>query len=211
MYVPKKFIPTSAKEVNTFIKENSFATLFSQYLGKPIATHTPLFFLQEDVQDYLIGHIAKANEQHHCFDGKSKLLAVFTNQHSYVSSSWYSIPQAPTWNYISVHITGTAVPMSDAEARQLLSDMVDNYEAQEEKPFKVTDMPAPQFAAMLQAIVAFKIKVENIEASFKLSQNRSAEDHKNIITQLKKRGDEFSTMIAEDMEKTGIFDKNHRH
>jgi transcriptional regulator len=54
---------------------------------------------------------------------------------------------------------------------------------------------------MVKAIVGFSIEVESIDNVFKLSQNRDADSQKNIIAQLKKRGDENSFKIAEAMEK----------
>lgn len=206
MYVPKKFRAKSVDDIKTFIKENSFASLIS-YLGdKPIATHTPLFYSQIGGEDYLIGHISKANEQHQCFDGKQKLLAIFQNQHSYISSSWYSHTNAPTWNYISAHITGTVSPMTEQESRNLISNMVDHYEQVEKNPFKVSDFEEKKFAEMLNAIVAFKMKIENFEAAYKLSQNRNDLDHQNIVAELRKKSDPFSKMIADDME----FERNEK-
>jgi len=43
--------------------------------------------------------------------------------------------------------------------------------------------------------------VESIENTFKLSQDRDAASQKNIIEQLKKRGDASSFKIAEEMER----------
>ncbi len=45
------------------------------------------------------------------------------------------------------------------------------------------------------------IKVEEIEAAYKLRQNRNETDYRNIINQLKKEGDANSKQIAELMEK----------
>ena len=53
---------------------------------------------------------------------------------------------------------------------------------------------------MVKAIVGFTIEVEKLDNVFKLSQNRDEESQKNIIEQLKKRGDANSGMIAEEME-----------
>jgi transcriptional regulator len=38
----------------------------------------------------------------------------------------------------------------------------------------------------LKGIVGFKIKVEEIQAAYKLSQNRNETDYRNIINHLKK-------------------------
>jgi transcriptional regulator len=54
---------------------------------------------------------------------------------------------------------------------------------------------------MVKAIVGFTIEVESMQNTFKLSQNRDFDSQKNIIEQLKKRGDYNSAAIAAEMEK----------
>jgi transcriptional regulator len=53
----------------------------------------------------------------------------------------------------------------------------------------------------VKAIVGFRIAVDSVDNVFKLSQNRDEVSQKNIIEQLKKRGDGNSVAIAEEMEK----------
>ncbi|MEH7350949.1 hypothetical protein V7155_19165, partial [Gottfriedia acidiceleris] len=53
----------------------------------------------------------------------------------------------------------------------------------------------------LKGIVGFKIKVEEIQASYKLSQNRSEKDYNNIIDNLQKEEDPHSKQMAELMGK----------
>ncbi len=51
----------------------------------------------------------------------------------------------------------------------------------------------PQYPrAMLSAIVGFEIEVEDIQAKFKLSQNRPEIDRKNVIRRLIETGAEGS-------------------
>jgi len=54
---------------------------------------------------------------------------------------------------------------------------------------------------MMKAIVGFSIEVESLDNVFKLSQNRDVASQKNIIEQLKQRGDDHSVMIAEEMQR----------
>jgi predicted FMN-binding regulatory protein PaiB len=53
---------------------------------------------------------------------------------------------------------------------------------------------------MMKAITGFTIEVNNLENTFKLSQNRDMDSQKNIIAQLKQRGDANSLMIAVEMQ-----------
>lgn len=201
MFVPKIYRAKSVSDIKVFVKNNSFASLVGQLDGRPIATHTPLFLTEIDGKDYLVGHIARANEQYKCFDGEQQLLAIFQNQHSYISSSWYKeTTSVPTWNYIAVHITGTAIPMTDQETRTLMHNMVTSYEGGQKNPFKIDDLPEEQYKRLLRGIVAFKIEIDTIEAAYKLSQDKSTLDHKNITAELRKTDDPLAHQIADDMD-----------
>ena len=50
------------------------------------------------------------------------------------------------------------------------------HEAPRPEPWSVDDAPLPYIAGQLRAIVGVEVVIERIEAKFKLSQNRSAED-----------------------------------
>jgi len=199
MYVPAKFSPPSAEAVESFIRENGFASLVSLNDRELIATHTPVMLELTDDSEFLIGHISVANKQKASFNGQTPLLAIFIEQHSYISSSWYSHINVPTWNYIAVHISGTAEVMEGEDLVRQLHSLVDKYEKNNTKPFEISQMPDDMFQKELKGIVGFKMKIEKVQASYKLSQNRNDADHESIIKHLEKRGDEFSRKIAQDM------------
>jgi transcriptional regulator len=79
--------------------------------------------------------------------------------------------------------------------------MVDKYEKASAKPVSVENMTSSYIERQMQAIVGFEIEIKSIEASYKLSQNRDAENHKNVISELEKRGDANSIAIADEMKK----------
>ena len=53
----------------------------------------------------------------------------------------------------------------------------------------------------LKGIVGFKIKVGEIQAAYKLSQNRNETDYMNIIDKLQNEGNPNSKQMAEEMKK----------
>ena len=63
------------------------------------------------------------------------------------------------------------------------------------------NLPKEYIDHMVKAIVGFTIEVEQLDNVFKLSQNRDEASQRNIIDQLRKRGDSNSTGIADEMEK----------
>ncbi len=52
----------------------------------------------------------------------------------------------------------------------------------------------------IKGIVGFKVKVHEIQAAYKLSQNREEEDYDNIIDKLNKEKDLNSQHLAEVMK-----------
>ncbi len=202
MYVPSIHKANDPTDVYDYIKANGFATLVSELDGRQMATHIPMILDQDEQGDYhLLSHIAVANEQKESFDGQKELLAIFMEQHAYVSSSWYNHVNVPTWNYIAVHAYGPVSILSVEELHDSMHKLVHKYEDGRAGRFNIKDMPADMLQAHLKGVVGFSMKIERIESSYKLSQNRNDEDYKNVIDQLEKTGDKGSQDIAQQMNK----------
>ncbi len=200
MYIPAKYKNEDLSEVKDFIISNSFAILVNQFEGKPWATHTPLELEKDkDGNDILIGHIARANPQWKAFDATSDVLCIFNGPHTYVSSSWYEEEEVPTWNYIAVHIYGKLTVMTEPEVLSWLHGLVDHYEKNEEKPLSLKDM-SPETLRQVRGVVGFRIKINEIQAAFKLSQGRE-EDHARIIHELQNKKDPGSKAVSNLMKK----------
>lgn len=202
MYIPSKYKNEDLSEVKDFIRSNSFAILINQLNGKPWATHTPLELdKDEDGNDILIGHIAKANPQWKAFETNKEVLCIFNGPHSYVSSSWYKEEEVPTWNYIAVHIYGSLSVMTESEVLTWLGGLVDHYEKDEKAPVSINDM-SPATLRQVKAVVGFRITIKQIQAAYKLSQGRE-EDHARIIHELQNKKDLGSQQISKIMNKSG--------
>lgn len=202
MYIPSIHKPDDTTDVYDYIRANGFATLVSEHEGRHMATHIPMMLQQDEQGAYnLLSHIAVANEQKVCFDGQKELLAIFMEQHAYVSSSWYNHVNVPTWNYVAVHAYGPAKIIKGEELYQSMQQLVHKYEDGRPERFEMTDMPEKMMEAHLNGVVGFSIKIERIESSYKLSQNRNDEDYKNVIKQLEKKQDKGSQDIAQQMKK----------
>jgi transcriptional regulator len=132
------------------------------------------------------------------------VLVLFTGPHCFVSASWYTNPGVgSTWNYMTVHAKGTMRFMNELQTRNAVKAVSDTFEGkQSEGAFD--KLPQKYIDDMMKAIVGFTIEVESIDNVFKLSQNRDEASQKNIIEQLKKRGDENSVRIAEEMERRTV-------
>src|SRR5690606_31907602 len=126
MYIPKHFKVTDVDEVIEFIEMNSFGTIVTTEQGKPIATHLPLELHKQGDDYYITGHFAYANPQWKTLN--ENVLVIYQGPHAYVSSTWYSHENVPTWNYQSVHIYGKASLMNEQELEEDLKLLLKKYE-----------------------------------------------------------------------------------
>lgn len=202
MYIPKHFKQEDKEAIVQLVREFGFATLISANNNTPFATHIPLELEVKGDEWILHGHIARANPQWKNFDTNPDVLAVFMGPHTYVSPSWYNHRNVPTWNYLAAHLSGKLRLLSDNELEQSLQKLMARYEnAHAEKPQDYDEIPAKTLEVDLRGVVGFEMKVEKIEASYKLSQNRDAESYASVIAHLKKLKAYDAERIAEEMEK----------
>lgn len=200
MYIPEQYKNENLSEVRNFLTENSFGILVSQVDGKPWATHIPLELDSDDEgNEILVSHIAKANPQWKHFSEATEVLCIFNGPHSYVSSSWYKEEEVPTWNYISVHVYGTLKIIDEQAVIASMHKLVDKYEQQSECPVSINNLSSKTMR-QVKGVVGFQIKITEIQAAKKLSQGRE-HDHPRIIEELGKRGPQ-SLAVARAMKMT---------
>ncbi|MCY8204184.1 FMN-binding negative transcriptional regulator [Bacillus sp. N12A5] len=201
MYIPRYFKITNVDEIWEFVQKNAFGTIVTTNQGKPIATHLPLQLIREGDTYYITGHIAYGNPQWRTFETCENVLVMFQGPHAYISSSWYKQENVPTWNYQAVHVYGTASTLNEEELKQDLAMLLQKYEKHRENPV-LWDMLSPQLLEKeLKGIVGFKIKVQEVQAANKLSQNRKDEDYQNIVSKLYEQKDMNSQQMAQVMER----------
>lgn len=201
MYIPKYFKVENVDEVLDIVQKNSFGTIVTTEQGKPIATHLPLGFNKKGDDYYITGHVAYGNPQWRTFETCQDVLVMFQGPHAYISSSWYGQEEVPTWNYQAVHIYGQASILERDELIEELTIMMEKYEKHREHPILWDNLSPQLLENQLKAIVGFKIRVEDIQAAYKLSQNRNDTDYMNIIGQLQNEGDPNAEQLAAVMKK----------
>lgn len=201
MFIPKLYKVTDVDEIWDFVQNNSFATIVTTVQEKPIATHLPLTLIKEGENYFVKGHLAYGNPQWKTIEACENVLVMFQGPHSYISSSWYSHENAPTWNYQSVHMYGKGSLLEKEELIEDLTRLLEKYEQHRENPI-LWDKLSPQFLeSQLKGIVGIKIKIEDIQAAYKLSQNRNEADYLSIIENLQKEEDPNSKQMADVMKR----------
>lgn len=192
-----------------FMQQFSFATLVTAAGELPVATHVP-FLVREDAEGLLLtSHLAKANPQ--CKDLEcGTVLVIFTEPHAYISPTHYDHePSVPTWNYISVHAYGRASIVSDADrVMHILDCTIEQYEAGFKEKWK--QFPESYKTGLAGGIVAFDIRVTDLQAKQKLSQNKSEQERKRIIETLSSSAHTHERLVAAYMkEKLSASDFPH--
>lgn len=200
MYSLSYFKEQDLERVKAFMRAHPFVVLCgADEQAKPAATQVPVFIDEHDGGIFLSGHLMKNTDHHRSFVANPNVLALFTGPHTYVSASWYSDPrQASTWNYITVHARGSIRFLDHEALMAILRRTTDHFENNPASPANFDELPVDYVEKLAKAIVAFEIRVEELENVFKLSQNRDDISHKNIIDHLS-LGDEEARRIAAEM------------
>jgi len=180
MYIPNAFKIEDPDLIREIARANAFATMIATIEGEPFATHLPFLLGEENGQDILYGHVAKANP--HARHLETKTLVIFAGPHGYVSPSWYETrPNVPTWNYVSVHAYGTPQIIEDQTAGgDHLREMVQKFDPNlnETHPEATSEETVQR---LLPGVIVFRMPVDRWEAKAKLNQNRKEEDRQAVI------------------------------
>jgi len=186
LYVPSHFAGRDRAAIARLVHDHPFATLVTPAHPDSFVTHLPLLHLADcEPHGTLVGHFARANP-HASAAASAESIAIFHGPHAYVSPSWYAQPEisVPTWNYAVVHAHGRIeLAERPADTRAILDLLIHRFESSRTAPWE------PQFerervAAMVNAIVGFRLKVKRLDAKFKLSQNRSRVDRSRVAAAL---------------------------
>ncbi|MPZ44430.1 MAG: FMN-binding negative transcriptional regulator [Betaproteobacteria bacterium] len=207
MYLPKTFEETDAARLQEFIRRHPLATLISNDANGLCADHIPMLVATgADGATLLRGHVARANPLWRNLGAGASVLAIFQDAGGYITPSWYATKAetgkvVPTWNYVAVHVQGSARAVDDSDWLQaFLTRLTSANESARAQPWKLTDAPAEFIAAQLKAIVGIEVQVAHMVGKWKASQNRVARDIDGVISGLRGRGDADSLRMAADVE-----------
>lgn len=208
MYTPPYFKVSDQEEMIAFMQQHPFALLVSAHAKEPEVTHLPLEVEKRGDELFLTGHVARNNPQGGMLgQTDASVLVIFQGAHAYVSSSWYSQPSVPTWNYMALHAYGQArVITSGEKVTGMMQALLSKYEQGQQFPVTWGAVPEKVMDGLLNGITCFEIKVERIEAKYKLSQNRNEQDRQSIISHLE-AGNEKEREVAAAMrmiEQAGV-------
>lgn len=206
MFIPKIFNQQDKSAIIELILENPLATVvYTDTNHTPQACHIPIVYVQDEQGERLIGHVHRSNTLWQNAD--KPWLLIFTGASHYISPNWYpSKPkthkEVPTYNYQAVHLRVQATITHDLSAtKEILAHTTQFFEQQLattawHEAWELAHAPQDFVDKMCAALVAFEMSVLEIQAAFKLSQNKATQDKLGIIQGLNALGTPQAKMMA---------------
>lgn len=188
MYLPKKF----EGDWESVVREYPLGSLLTLIDGNIRTSFLPFHLFGK----CLFAHFAIGNDHWKFVSGRnSKIL--FQGPQGYISPTWYTECDVPTWNYVAVEMDVTAEVLSESDTLTFLKKMSEEYEGQNGWQFQIpSDIPN-----VSKAIVGVRFSCTQVQAKWKLSQNRSPEDRTGVIQGLRARNKKMDLLLADWMEK----------
>ena len=164
-----------------------FAAIAAAPGGRPLIAHAPVIARRLPDGLALDFHLSRTNALAAFLGGGFRGLAVSLAAEAYVSPDWYAAAdQVPTWNYVTVEAEGPVAALDDAGLVALLDDLSAQEEARlaPKPPWTRHKMSPGRFEAMTRAIIGGRLRVERLEGTTKLSQNKGEADRAGVIAAL---------------------------
>lgn len=207
MYVPAHFSETRPEELARIIREYPLGVLVTHDAQGLDANHLPFEFDPDaGTHGVLTAHVARANPVWQRFASGGPVMVVFRGAEGYVSPNWYPSKheahrQVPTWNYEVVHAYGLLTVRDDERfVRGVVGRLTRRHEAEEPRPWKMSDSTPDFIDSMLRNIVGIEIAITSLVCKRKLSQNKEARDRLGAADALQAAG---STELAQSMRAPG--------
>jgi transcriptional regulator len=203
MYQPPQFRSTGREIAARLIREHAFASLISiDDAGTPFVTHLPLHLEDREGTFFLLGHCARANPHWRFLQQRPVAVATFMGPHAYQSPRIYpDLARVPSWNYLAVHCTVHAALIDDPLAKDcLLKKLIGDHEPPYAEQWR--SLGEDYAHKMLAGIMAFELKVDDLQCKLKLNQHRP-ESHAALKAGYAK-GNEQERELARWMDNLGM-------
>ncbi len=167
-----------------FAAARGFGTLGVNGENGPLVAHIPFVFNAD--RNRAGFHLLRSNPLSRR-GGQPALLAI-NGPDGYISPDWYgSDGQVPTWNYVAVHLRGRLVPLPPEALEPHLRALSDSFEQRLlPKPvWQLDKLGQTAREKMMQMLVPVALVITDIDATWKLGQNKPGAARKNAAKALK--------------------------
>ncbi len=202
MYLPQQF--NHPEHAATLMRGHPLASLVTTDDGGfPFMAHLPLKLLDQDGRPaLLLGHCARGNPLWKHLQQRPQALASFMGPQAYMSPRVYpDLQRVPTWLYLAVQVRVEARLLDGEEAKDaLLKQLIGDHEPPYADQWR--GLPEDYTGKMLNAIVAFELRILDLQCAVKLNQHRP-EAHAAMHAAYR-AGNEQEQAIAAWMHKVGL-------
>ena len=172
MYLPKQF--DHPQHACAIMREHPFASLISNDdEGFPFVSHLPFKLIEEGGQpSALLGHCARGNAHAQYLQLRPQALVTFMGPQAYMSPAVYpDLQRVPTWSYLAVHARVEARILEGEEAKDaMLKQLIAEHEPTYAAQWRA--LPESYTQGMLTGILAFELKILNLQTKVKINQHR---------------------------------------
>ncbi|MGI9372188.1 MAG: FMN-binding negative transcriptional regulator [Hyphomicrobiales bacterium] len=172
---PNPTFRNTARDDNiAFARERSFGTLAVNADDGPLLSHIPFQVCEEGTR--LEVHLVRSNPTVRALKSPKDAVVAVMGPDGYISPDWYGVEdQVPTWNYVAVHLRGRVYLLADDELRGILDRLSLAMETRllPKKPWNIEKMSDGVFEKLARMIVPITMEVDDIQSTWKLSQNKA--------------------------------------
>ena len=172
MYLPPQF--NHPEHAAAIMRGHPLASLVAtDDTGFPFIAHLPLRLEEEGGQPaVLLGHCARGNPLWVYLQRRPLALASFMGPQAYMSPKVYDdLQRVPTWLYLAVQARVQARLLEGEEAKDaLLKQLIADHEPPYAQQWR--GLPEDYTGKMLNAIVAFELRIVDLQCAVKLNQHR---------------------------------------
>lgn len=168
-----------------FARARGFGVLAVSEGDIPLLSHVP-FLLSEDGAEVEL-HLVRSNPIIRALAEPRLARIAVSGPDGYISPDWYGVAdQVPTWNYVAIHLTGYLEVLPQERLRDLLDRQSAFFERQLlPKPVWSADKMDPSaLERMMRMIVPCRMRVTDIQGTWKLNQNKPDEARSNAADQV---------------------------
>lgn len=188
MHPNPAFRQTPAADSLAFARARGFGLLMLNGDAGPLVAHVP-FLLDADGSAAEL-HLSRGNPICRAVLPGPAVIAV-SGPDAYISPDWYGphdqVPdQVPTWNYVAVHLRGVLEPLPPEALRVHVDALSAEHEGRiaGKRPWTSLKMTEGAIERLMRMILPFRFRVEAVEGTWKLNQNKEAAMREGVVRAL---------------------------
>ncbi|MFI7547028.1 FMN-binding negative transcriptional regulator [Actinoplanes sp. NPDC049599] len=208
MLVPTMYQAASPGQITAVVTGHPMAVLVTNGSPVPHATHLPVIPVADGnirSGSTLWGHMNRANPHWRSLDAGTAGKLVFSGPGTYVCPVLYETePAAPTWDFAVVHLSGRIIPIAPGEptlavVRRTAATLEHAFGAGWDQNSSVD-----YFRALEPGVGAFEFVVGDVEAMFKLSQEKEPAVRQRIMDDFAGTPRNGSVQVSRLMSELGL-------